>query len=64
MDAKRFGEAGLVGVRGRLGERLARKIAPHTPFDERTLAAAVGAYLFFSRTRRMLEMLSRLRRGA
>ena len=63
MDAKRFGEAGLVGWRGRAGERLAEWVAARTRFDERTLASAVGAYLFVSRTRRMIQMVRRLRRG-
>ena len=61
MDAKRVGEAGLVGLRGRLGARAAAWVSQRTPFDERTLAALVGGYLFVSRTRRMVQMLQRLR---
>jgi hypothetical protein len=64
MDAKRVGEAGLVGWGGRAGERAAGWIAARTPFDKRALAAAVGAYLFASRTRRMIQMLRRLQRRA
>jgi hypothetical protein len=63
MDAKRVGEAGLVGWRGRAGERAAEWLSARTPLDKRTLASAVGAYLFISRTRRMIQMLRRLRRG-
>ena len=63
MDAKRFGEAGLVGWRGRAGERLADWLSARTRFDKRTLAAGFGAYLFVSRTRRMIQMLRRLRRA-
>ena len=63
MDAKRVGEAGLVGWRGRAGERVAAWLAARTPFEKRTLASAVGAYLFISRTHAMIKMLRRLRRG-
>jgi hypothetical protein len=63
VDAKRVGEAGLVGWRGRAGERAAEWLSARTPFQKRTLASAVGAYLFVSRTRRMIQMLRRLRRG-
>jgi hypothetical protein len=64
VDAKHFGEAGLVGFRGRMGKRAAGWLSRRTPFDERTLASAIGAYLLVSRTRRMIEMLRRLRRAA
>jgi hypothetical protein len=39
-------------------------VSERTPLDKRTLASAVGAYLFLSRTRRMIQMLRRLRRSA
>ncbi|CAN5131310.1 hypothetical protein BH18ACT12_BH18ACT12_18540 [soil metagenome] len=64
MDPKRVGEAGLVGFRGRMGDRAAGWLAKRTPFDKRTLAAGFGAYLLVSRTRRMLQMIRRLRRSA
>jgi hypothetical protein len=64
MDAKRIGEAGLVGWRGRLGDRAAEWLSAHTRLDKRTLASGIGAYLFLSRTRRMVQMLRRLRRAA
>jgi hypothetical protein len=64
VDAKKIGEAGLVGWRGRLGDRAAEWLSARTRFDKRTLAAGIGAYLFVSRTRRMLQMLRRLRRAA
>ena len=62
VDARRVGDAGLVGLRGRLGARAATWLAQRTPFDERTLKTIVGAYLFVSRSRRMVQMLARLRR--
>ena len=61
MDARRVGEAGLIGWRGRMGARAAAWFAQRTPFDEQTLRWLVGAYFFFSRSRRMLQMLARLR---
>jgi hypothetical protein len=64
VDAKRVGEAGLVGWRGRAGERAAEWVSARIRVDKRTLASAVGAYLFVSRTRRMIQMLRRLRRSA
>ena len=64
MDAKRVGEAGLVGIRGRLGRRVADAVGRRTRLSAETVAAAIGLYLFVSRTRRMLQMLSRLRRSA
>jgi hypothetical protein len=62
VDARRVGEAGLVGWRAEVGERLARWLAQHTRFDERDLRHLVGGYLFLSRARRMAQMLIRLRR--
>ena len=62
MDARRVGEAGLVGWRARVGKRLARWLAERTRFDERVLRHVIGGYLFISRARRMVQMLLRLRR--
>ena len=64
MDARRFGQAGLVGWRARVGERAATCVSQRTRFDERDLAHLVGGYLFFSRARRMAQMLMRLKRGS
>ena len=63
MAAKRIGEAALVGLRGRLGARAASELSRRTRLDEGTLRTAIGLYLFVSRTRRMVEMLRRIRRG-
>ena len=46
MDARRVGEAGLVGWRGRVGERLAKWTSRRTRFRERDLLHAIGLYLF------------------
>ena len=61
MNTQRIGEAGLVGLRGRIGRRVADEIGRRTRLDADTLAAAIGLYLFVSRTRRMLQMIRRLR---
>lgn len=63
MAARRIGEAALVGLRGRVGARAATEVSRRTRLNEETLRTAIGLYLFVSRTRRMLEMLARLRRG-
>ena len=59
-----MGDAGLVGLRGRVGRRLAHEVGSRTRHDADVEAAAIGLYLFASRTRRMLQMLGRLRRAA
>ena len=59
----RFGEAGLVGLRGRIGRWFADETGKRTPLDADVVAKLIGAYLFVSRTRRMLQMLARLGRG-
>jgi hypothetical protein len=64
VDVRRVGEAGLIGWRARVGERLARWLAERTRFAERDLRHVVGGFLFLSRTRRMVQMLRRLRRGS
>jgi hypothetical protein len=63
MDAKQAGQAGLVGWRGRLGRRVADGVGRRTRLDAEKIAALIGAYLFISRTRRMVQMLRRLRRS-
>jgi hypothetical protein len=55
--------SGIVGVRGRLGRWIADEAGKKTPLDADVVAVAIGAYLFVSRTRRMLQMLARLRQG-
>jgi hypothetical protein len=62
VDARKLGEAGLVGWRAEAGKRAARWISQRTRFEERDIAQLIGAYLFLSRARRMMQMLRRLRR--
>ena len=63
MEVKDIGQAGLVGLRGRLGARFADEVGRRTPVSRELVASAIGLYLFVSRTRRMIEMLQRLRRA-
>jgi hypothetical protein len=64
VDAKAVGKAGLVGWRGRLGRKLADGVGKRTRLDAEKVAALIGAYLFVSRARRMVQMLRRLRRAS
>jgi hypothetical protein len=64
MDAKQVGQAGLVGWRGRLGRKVADGVGKRTRLDAEKIAALIGAYLFISRARRMVQMLRRMRRAS
>ena len=57
-----MGQAGLVGLRGRLAKRVAYALGRRTRLDPERIALLLGSYLFLSRTRRMLQMIGRLRR--
>jgi hypothetical protein len=61
VDARKLGEAGLIGLRGRVARRAADALGRRTRFDPERIALLLGSYLFVSRTRRMLQMLRRLR---
>jgi hypothetical protein len=61
MDAKQVGQAGLVGWRGKLGRRIADGVGRKTRLDAEKIAALIGAYLFVSRARRMVQMLRRMK---
>jgi hypothetical protein len=64
VDAKQVGQAGLVGWRGKVGRRIADGVGRKTRLDAETIAALIGAYLFLSRARRMVQMLRRVKRAA
>ncbi len=63
MDAKLVGQAGLVGWGGKVGRRIADGVGRKTRLDAEKIAALIGAYLFVSRARRMVQMLRRMRRA-
>jgi hypothetical protein len=62
VDAKRYAQAGLVGVRGKWGARLADAVARRTQLSADTLKALVGAYLVISRLRSLVKMAQRASR--
>ncbi|MBA2568884.1 MAG: hypothetical protein H0V11_06010 [Actinobacteria bacterium] len=64
MDTKQIGQAGLVGLRGKVGRKVADGVGKRTRLDAEKIAALIGAYLFVSRARRMVQMLRRMRRAA
>ena len=64
MDAKQVGQAGLVGLPGKLGRRIADGVGRKTRFDAEKIAALIGAYLFVSSALRMIRMLGRMKRAA
>jgi len=63
MDGKRYAQAGLVGIRGKAGARLAEAIARRTRLSADTLKTLVGAYLVASRIRSFVKMARRARRS-
>jgi hypothetical protein len=64
VDAKQVGQAGLVGLPGKLGQRIADGVGRKTRFDAEKIAALIGAYLFVSSALRMIRMLGRMKRAA
>ena len=61
VEPKRVADAGLVGTRGKLGERLADEVAKRTRLSAGTLKAIVGSYLVISRVRSLVKMAQRYR---
>lgn len=61
MRVRDVGQAGLVGLPGRVGRRVADAIGRRTPLDADTIASAIGLYLIVSSLRRLLKVLRRLR---
>jgi hypothetical protein len=63
MDTKRLGQAGLVGVKGRIGERVADEVGSRTRLDRDLVAAVIGALLFVASLVTVVRTLARLRRA-
>ena len=61
MRAREVGQAGLVGMRGRVGRRVADEVGRRTRLDADLIASAIGVYLFVSAVRRILQTIRRLR---
>ena len=61
MDAKRYAQAGLVGVRGKSAERISEWLAQRTRLEADTLKTLLGAYLVLSRLNSLRSMARRAR---
>jgi hypothetical protein len=57
MDAQKLGQAGLVGWRRRVGERIAEPISRHIGVTVDQALAIVGAIFFAVTLRRTVRML-------
>ena len=57
MDAQKLGQAGLVGWRRQVGERVAEPISRRTGFSFEQVTAIVGAIFFALTVRRLVRML-------
>jgi hypothetical protein len=57
VDAQKLGQAGLVGWRRQVGERIAEPIARRTGFTVDQILAIVGAVFFALTVRRFVRML-------
>ena len=57
MDAEKLGQAGLVGWRRQVGERIADPISRRTRFSFDQAMAVVGAIFFVLTVRRLIRML-------
>lgn len=61
VDAKRYAQAGLVGLRGKSAERASEWVAQRTRVDADTLKTLLGAYLVLSRLNSLAKMARRVR---
>jgi hypothetical protein len=61
MDAQKLGQAGLVGWRRKIGERIAEPVSHRTGLSFDQAMAIVGGIFFLLTVRRMVRMLSAAR---
>ena len=61
VEPKRVAQAGLVGIRGRIAERVAQEAARRTSLSADTLKTLLGAYLVLSRVNSFRKMVRRAR---
>jgi hypothetical protein len=64
VEAKRFAQAGLVGIRGKAAERAADWLARRTRLSSDVLKTLLGAYLVLSRINSFRKMARRARAGS
>jgi hypothetical protein len=63
VNTKQLGQAGLVGAKGRVGERVAAELGRRTRLDRELVAAVIGALLFLASLRTVVQALVRARRA-
>ena len=56
MDANKLGQAGLVGWRRKVGERIAEPVSSRTRLTSDQVMAAVGVVFMFLTLRRLFRM--------
>jgi hypothetical protein len=56
MDANKLGQAGLVGWRRKVGERIAEPVSNRTRLTSDQVMAAIGAVFFVLTVRRLIRM--------
>jgi hypothetical protein len=61
VDAAKLGQAGLVGWRRKVGERVAEPLSRHTRLTLEQALAIVGAAFFVLTVRRLVRMLGAAR---
>jgi hypothetical protein len=63
MDANKLGQAGLVGWRRQVGERIAAPVSRHTRLTFEQVMAAVGAVYMFLTVRQAFRMARAARKA-
>jgi hypothetical protein len=63
MDTKQLGQAGLVGIKGRVGHRVADEVGSRTRLDRDLVAAVLGAVVFLASLSTVVKVLARVRRA-
>jgi uncharacterized membrane protein len=64
MDVKRFGHAGLVGWRQKVGDKTAEMLAQRTRLHADTVRAVLGAVFLALSIKTTIDMATRLTRAA
>ena len=62
MDVKRFGHAGLVGWRAKVGDKTAQAVSKRTSLKADTVRAVLGALFLALSIKTTVDMAARLKR--
>jgi hypothetical protein len=63
MDVKRFGHAGLVGWRAKVGDKIGNVVSKRTRLDADTVRAVLGAVFLALSIKTTIDMTRRLSRA-